>query len=110
MLGFYKVPRALKQPAAITKCLRSSQYDELLEIDHVNNSFTKKYSINDKYALPLTDVDYRDLFAHMSEFLVHPNDRIKKDDRTKFNHDHPFNLCSQKKIAKQNALIRHFFF
>ncbi|MBQ9680551.1 MAG: GGDEF domain-containing protein [Ruminococcus sp.] len=73
--GLFELMKAVEQPQLIVRYLDSSSFDELLEIDLNTQSFRNLFHVSKKYALPLLEGNYKELFILMSEDLVHPDER-----------------------------------
>lgn len=73
--GFFDLLKTVRQPEAIVQFLDNSSYDELLEIDLNQQTFKSLFHIAKKYAMPLSQGTYREVFIGMSEELIHPGER-----------------------------------
>lgn len=73
--GLFELMQSIKEPEIIVRYLNKSPYDELIEIDLNTYRFKSIHHVSQKYATPLTEGTYKEMFIGMSEILVHPNDR-----------------------------------
>ncbi|MBE7003852.1 MAG: EAL domain-containing protein [Ruminococcaceae bacterium] len=62
-------------PMEILGCLDRSDYDELVEIDLVNDRCTNLYHVEGKYFVPLVDGSTSGIFQYSMEHMIHPDDR-----------------------------------
>ena len=73
--GFFDLLKNVRQPETIVQFLENSSYDELLEIDLNQQTFKSLFHVSKKYAMPLSQGTYKEVFIGMSEELIHPGER-----------------------------------
>ena len=73
--GLFELMKEVKQPEKIIRFYNSSSYDELIEIDLNNYRFRSINHVENKYAMPMLQGSYKDLFIGLSEDVVHPDER-----------------------------------
>ena len=72
--GLFSLLRSVKD-LDLTQYLNGLPYDELIEFDLSGDCFRSLFHTAKKYTLSLTSGTVRELTMHMTEILVHPNDR-----------------------------------
>ena len=72
--GLFSLLRSVKD-LDLTQYLNGLPYDELIEFDLDGDCFSSLFHTAKKYSLSLTSGTVRELTMHMSEILVHPEDR-----------------------------------
>ncbi len=73
--GLFELLKTVKQPEPIIRFLDSASFDELIEIDLNEQCFRRLFHVQKKYAMPLSQGSYKDMFISMSEELVHLDER-----------------------------------
>jgi len=64
----------LAEPKQVVEWLNGSSFDELVEIDVVNNTCRNIYHVEGKYFVPVFDGSYFDLYRYSVGHMVHPDD------------------------------------
>lgn len=57
--------------------LNASPYDELVEIDLINDRCRNVYHVENKYYTPMLNGSWSELYRYCSEHMIHPQDREK---------------------------------
>lgn len=73
--GLLELMQSVTEPELIVRYLDKSPFDELFEIDLNTQQFKSIYHVPQKYATPLSQGSFKEMFIGMSEVLVHPDDR-----------------------------------
>jgi predicted signal transduction protein with EAL and GGDEF domain len=73
--GLYELMKTIGENGSIIKVLDSLSYDELIEVDFNSKQFRQIYHVSKKYAMPLSEGNYKEMFILMSEKLIHPDER-----------------------------------
>ena len=64
------------RPASVTDFLNSLSFDELVEVDLLNNRIKNLFHVDGKYFVPVLDGEHKDLYGYASENMIHPDDKI----------------------------------
>ena len=72
--GLFRLLSTVKQPDLI-EYLDGLPYDDLITFDPYADRFKSLFHVGKKYSLPLTEGSYKSLLQHLSDVLVHPEDR-----------------------------------
>ncbi len=59
----------------LKRMLDASSFDELVEIDYLNNYCRNIYHVEDKYHVPVMASTYLDLYRYSLNQMIHPEDR-----------------------------------
>lgn len=73
------------RPDSVVAYLDASAYDELIEMDLVNNRFVNRAHVEGKFFVPIFEGDFEELFKYSGGNMVHPDDQAIHDalmDRT----------------------------
>ena len=73
----FELLKNVKQPELIAHYLNGASYDELYEIDLGRQTFKSLFHVPKKFALPLSQGNFKELFIGISEKLIHPDERNK---------------------------------
>ena len=64
-----------KNGCSLIDLLNNSSCDEIVEIYVNKDTFKQFYHVNGKYAVPLVNLTYDEVFDYVSEHIVHPEDK-----------------------------------
>lgn len=73
------------RPGSVVDYLNSLSFDELVEMDLVNNRIKNLFHVEGKYFIPVFEGPFKDLYRYSSENMIHPDD--KEIQQAFMNHD-----------------------
>lgn len=68
------------RPESIVALLDATSFDELIEMDLVNNRFHNRAHVEGKFFVPILDGDFKDLYLYSGRNMVHPDDQAAHDE------------------------------
>ena len=84
------------RPESVVEYLNSQSFDELVEMDLVNNRIKNLFHVEGKYFIPVFDGSFKDLYHYSSENMIHPDDKTVHQDF--MNHDTMMERLKNSKI------------
>ena len=67
------------RPESLVEYFDSSMFDELIEMDLVNNRFRNLCHVEGKFYVPVFDGTFQDLYHYSGDNMVHPDDQAVHD-------------------------------
>ena len=84
------------QPKSIVDFLDSLSFDELVEVDLLNDRIRNLFHVEGKYCIPVFDGQFKDIYRFSSESSIHPDDQ--KAHKRFMDHETMFKRLSESSI------------